>query len=220
MLLSAPRAILFDWDNTLVDTWPIIHAALNMTLRYMNHPEWPIERVRKEVKKSMRDAFPTMFGTRWEEAADHYQQSYRSMHLQYLKPIPGAQALLTKLAEATPLGVVSNKKGDSLRKEITHLGWDHFFGPKIGAGDAKRDKPHPDPALMALEQMQLPPSPAIWFVGDTSVDLDCANAAGLTAIWYGDHDPEIHAKNTDRYHVHVKDFDQLLALLTSPREAA
>jgi phosphoglycolate phosphatase len=27
--LSIPRAILFDWDNTLVDTWPLIHTAMN-----------------------------------------------------------------------------------------------------------------------------------------------------------------------------------------------
>jgi phosphoglycolate phosphatase len=26
-----PRAILFDWDNTLVDTWPTILDALNTT---------------------------------------------------------------------------------------------------------------------------------------------------------------------------------------------
>ena len=26
--LRSPRAILFDWDNTLVDTWATIHEAL------------------------------------------------------------------------------------------------------------------------------------------------------------------------------------------------
>ena len=26
-----PRAILFDWDNTLVDSWPTILDALNTT---------------------------------------------------------------------------------------------------------------------------------------------------------------------------------------------
>ena len=27
--LPRPRAILFDWDNTLVDSWVTIHEALN-----------------------------------------------------------------------------------------------------------------------------------------------------------------------------------------------
>ena len=29
--LPRPRAILFDWDNTLVDSWVTIHEALNIT---------------------------------------------------------------------------------------------------------------------------------------------------------------------------------------------
>ena len=74
--LPRPRAILFDWDNTLVDTWPLIHAALNQTLRHMQHPEWSLEKVRANVKKSMRESFPEMFGDRWEVAAKHYQDSY------------------------------------------------------------------------------------------------------------------------------------------------
>ena len=27
-----PRVVLFDWDGTLVDNWPVIHGALNDTL--------------------------------------------------------------------------------------------------------------------------------------------------------------------------------------------
>ena len=34
-LLRLPQAALFDWDNTLVDTWPVIHEAMNTTLSAM-----------------------------------------------------------------------------------------------------------------------------------------------------------------------------------------
>ncbi|MFT5702654.1 MAG: phosphoglycolate phosphatase [Rickettsiales bacterium] len=27
-----PKAIIFDWDNTLVDSWSVIHFALNKTM--------------------------------------------------------------------------------------------------------------------------------------------------------------------------------------------
>ena len=33
--LKKPKAIVFDWDNTLVDTWPIIHMAINQTMQTM-----------------------------------------------------------------------------------------------------------------------------------------------------------------------------------------
>jgi phosphoglycolate phosphatase len=29
--MQRPRAILFDWDNTLVDSWAVIHEALVVT---------------------------------------------------------------------------------------------------------------------------------------------------------------------------------------------
>ena len=33
---SAPRAILFDWDNTLADNWTAITTAMNATLAAMD----------------------------------------------------------------------------------------------------------------------------------------------------------------------------------------
>ena len=37
--LTPPKAVLFDWDNTLVDTWPCIGRATNITLETMGHPD-------------------------------------------------------------------------------------------------------------------------------------------------------------------------------------
>ena len=51
-----------------------------------------------------------------------------------------------------PQGVVSNKAGAFLRREVTYLGWNRFFGPVVGAGDAVADKPAPAPLLLALQQ--------------------------------------------------------------------
>ncbi|MCI5050547.1 MAG: HAD hydrolase-like protein, partial [Rickettsiales bacterium] len=59
--LTRPRAILFDWDNTLVNTWPTIHEALNVLMREKGREEWTLDQTKANVKKSMRDAFPAMF---------------------------------------------------------------------------------------------------------------------------------------------------------------
>src|SRR5216684_1044345 len=68
--LRRPRAILFDWDNTLVDSWATIHEALNFLMRAMGKPEWSLAQTRERVRLSLRDAFPLHFGERWEEARD------------------------------------------------------------------------------------------------------------------------------------------------------
>ncbi len=213
MILPKPTAILFDWDNTLVDTWPMIHTALNMTLRYMEHPEWSFDKVKSGVTKSMRDAFPAMFAERWEEAADHYQQSYRSIHLDHLRALPGAAELVKQAAKVAKLGIVSNKRGISLRKELAHLGWEQYFGTAVGADDAVRDKPAPDPALMALAALETESTRSVWFIGDTVVDLECANAIGATPILYGDHRVEGDRYEGAPFAAHVRDHAALAELI-------
>ncbi|HLJ20402.1 MAG TPA: HAD hydrolase-like protein, partial [Stellaceae bacterium] len=63
--MERPRAILFDWDNTLVDSWPVIHEALVVTFEGMGHVPWTLEETKQRVRHSLRDAFPRLFGDRW-----------------------------------------------------------------------------------------------------------------------------------------------------------
>lgn len=216
MSLPKPRAILFDWDNTLVDTWPLIHEALNMTLRFMGHPEWSAERVRDEVKQSMRDKFPPMFGERWKEAADHYQQSYRAIHLNDLQPLEGAKTMIESIARPPMfLGIVSNKMGKTLREELVHLGWDKYFDVAVGASDAARDKPHPEPVLFALKDSGITPGPDVWFIGDTDVDLKVAQATGCTAILYGDFKTDGKTHDGIPFAAHARDQAELKQLIAA-----
>ncbi len=60
--LPKPKAVIFDWDNTLVDTWPLIQAAIDATMRATGREEWGLEKVRNNVHKSMRESFPKIFG--------------------------------------------------------------------------------------------------------------------------------------------------------------
>lgn len=209
------RAILFDWDNTLVDTWPLIHHALNVTLREMGHAEWSLEQVRRDVKKSMRDSFPEMFGDRWAEAGRIYQNAYRAIHTTSIRPLPGAQAMLEAIAPDVFAAVVSNKQAESLRKEVPALGWQSHFDALVGATDAARDKPHADPALLALRDSGLTGGPEVWFVGDTDADLGCAQAIGATAILYGEPTGVIHnTLNGYPFHFQVKNHQELARLIT------
>lgn len=181
--LSRPRAVLFDWDNTLVDNWAVIHTALNAALVAMGHERWTLEETRKRVRASARDSFPVLFGDRWEDAQTIFYDSFRKAHLEQLREMPGAGAMLDQLAAAgIYLGVVSNKNGAFLREEADHLGWTSRFGRIVGATDAARDKPAVEPVEMALEGSGVGPGSEVWFVGDTDIDLVCAVNAGCVPI--------------------------------------
>jgi phosphoglycolate phosphatase len=183
----APRAVVFDWDNTLVDSFPAIHGALVATLTAMGHEPWTYEETRARARRSLRDSFPDLFGARWEEARDRFYDYFAAHHMHELKPIAGAEALLEALAGAgCPMGVVSNKMGPYLRTEIEALGWSRFFARAVGAQDAASDKPHPECVGLVLNAVDLAPSPEIWLVGDTAIDMECALAAGVTGVLVGE----------------------------------
>lgn len=213
-MLNPPKVILFDWDNTLVDTWPTIHDAINHTMQVMGHPEWSFDKVKSTIKQSMRDAFPVLFGDEWEKAADAYQSRFRAIHLERLHPLGGAEAML-KYLRTLPLfvAVVSNKKGVNLRKEVEHLGWNVYFDAVVGAQDAEFDKPDPAPARMALAHAPDHLAEDVWFVGDTGVDLECAKNIGATGILYSPEKVQGHEFEGSVFHARVSSHQEFETLL-------
>jgi phosphoglycolate phosphatase len=188
--LRPPRAILFDWDNTLVDTWATIHESLNHLMRAMSRPEWSLADTREKVRLSLREAFPLHFGERWEEARDIYLEHFRTIHLERLTPLPGRESILRRMAgQGIYLGVVSNKTGDLLRREVARLGWSDLFGSIVGAGDAPTDKPTCEPVHLALAPSGVPAGEDVWFVGDTAIDMECAGNSGCVPVFLGDTEP-------------------------------
>jgi phosphoglycolate phosphatase len=184
--LRRPRAILFDWDNTLVDSWATIHEALNYLMRAMDRPEWTLADTKERVRLSLREAFPQHFGERWELARDIYLERFRAIHLDRLTALPGRETMLRALAaEGIFLGIVSNKTGALLRREVERLGWSGFFGSIVGAGDASADKPACEPVHLALQPSGVMAGEEVWFVGDTAVDMECARNSGCIAVLLG-----------------------------------
>jgi phosphoglycolate phosphatase len=203
--LIRPTVLLYDWDNTLVDGWAGIAAALNAVFSAFAMPHWTAEDTRARVRVSLRESFPAMFGDRWTEARDIFYAALTEQHLVHVRPMPGAAEALAA-GRAWPQGVVSNKTGVFLRAEVAHLGWGENFGAVIGAGDAAADKPDPAPIHLALGRLGASADRSVWYLGDTALDMQAARAAGVTAVLIGDaaHDggvdhaaPDLHFTSAD-----------------------
>ena len=215
-----PTAVLFDWDNTLADTWPIIHEALHATFTAMGHKPWTIEETKQNTHFSLRDAFPKMFGARWEEAREVYFGTFLRVHLEKLAIMPQAVEMLEYLRNTGVfMGVVSNKTGKYLREEVTYLGWDKYFDTVIGATDAPTDKPTAAPLLLALKDSGIEPDARVWMVGDAITDIECAFNAGCTPVFYGPYPVPLGYSQTHPHREpslktlrHVVDHNELLQL--------
>ena len=221
----APEAIIFDWDNTLANGWAAIHAGLNAAFRGFGKPEWTMEDVLANTRRSLAESFPDIFGPEWHRARDLFYAAVREKHLDVLRPMPGTAPMLRVAVTVAPLAIVSNKQGPMLRDEVAHMRWDGFFRAAIGAGDAGGDKPDPAPMRLALRACAVPAGPAAWYVGDTALDMQAARAAGVTAVLLGDaaHDggidacaPDLHFADATALAAHLSTLDKAGRLANGP----
>jgi phosphoglycolate phosphatase len=181
--LPKPEAILFDWDSTLVDNWDSLAGTMSLVLVETGRPPVSRETMISLSKKPHDEIFSLLFEHDAKAGRARFYDLYPREHLSGLATLPGSHDLLRTLTElAIPLAIVSNKKGMIVRREVEHLGWNDYFFTVVGAGDAARDKPDPDPVLLALSKRLISPTLSVWMVGDTSADIEAAGRAGLTAI--------------------------------------
>ncbi len=180
---SNPRAILFDWDNTLVDNWAVIAEAMNAVFGAFGMPRWSLAETKARTRASLRDSFPRMFGDRAKEAGRIFSDYFAARHLAELREMPGAGDLLRRLAASgLYLGIVSNKRGRFLRLEAEHLGWTGHFTRLVGAADAVEDKPAVAPVDLALAGSGIGRGLDVWFVGDADIDINCAGFASADSV--------------------------------------
>ena len=178
-----PSAIIYDWDNTIVDTWPVIIRAMNATLMAMGHSSWNDEEAKKRIRKSLRTSFPALFGPSWAKARGIFYEHIRENHLSQLKILHGAEKLINGVSVmGIPQFVLSNKVDSILQSEVQYLGWQRFFSRVVGAEVAPNDKPHTDAVRYTLSGTGIGVSSDVWFVGDTAIDMECAFNSGLFGV--------------------------------------
>ena len=214
--LARPRAILFDWDNTLADGWAAVATGLNAAFDAFGLPNWTVADTKARARRSMRESFPPIFGDQWQKAVEIFQVAYAEAQLANVQKMPGVDALL-EAAQPYPCAVVSNKDGHFVRREASVLGLTKYFTTIIGAGDAERDKPDPAPFELALSASGLRPGPDIWYVGDTGLDMQAAHECGFIAVLLGDaaHDGGVKALQNGNFapHAHFIDANIMAAWL-------
>lgn len=179
------KGVFFDWDGTLVDSLPLLFAAHNHVREKLGVPLWTREEYTKAIVYSTRELYPKLYGERSQEAQDLLYGYVMENHIKEMKILEGAPDVVDYLAKHNiPMGIVSNKRHDVLRREIEHLGWQKHFGVYNGAGVAKEDKPSGEPLLHALREHDSGLGiDDIIYIGDTESDLSCAKEAGCPCIF-------------------------------------
>ncbi|WP_322796718.1 HAD family hydrolase [Tepidiforma sp.] len=201
------RAILFDWDGTLVhattDRIPAACAAVDEYARRHITPEaapgdterafhavfperpGPADPVAPTIAAILGQAF-TWLG--WPSGANDVESAARrffDVASRGLDLLPDARALLASLHfRGYRLGVVSNSifPGAYWQAAAASLGIAGYLQAFVTSADVGLAKPHPAPFRRALAELTVDPHDAL-FVGDTpATDIAGARAAGLRAV--------------------------------------
>lgn len=185
-LLNKYKAIIFDWDGTLVDTCGLILKAHNHVRETFGVPLWTMEDFLGTASKSAREYYPEVYGERSDEAQTVLYDYVEEHHINMMKPMESAKALIDFIKNETnmQIGVVSNKRHKTLLKEAHHLGWFEDFECFVGAGIAAKDKPSADPLLMGMADISDALTPDnVLYIGDTETDLLTAKNTGCDIVF-------------------------------------
>ncbi len=182
-LLKRPdplRAVLFDWDGTLVDSAEksyrcYVQAFAEHGITYDHalfertySPDW--YRTYQDV------GLPP---EAWAEVDARWLACYENEPSRLL---PQARQSLERLAgRGIVLGLVSSGDPSRVRRELSAFELSGFFSAVVCGGETERRKPDPEPLLAALALLRVAAAEAA-YLGDSPEDVQMAHAAGSFAV--------------------------------------
>lgn len=179
------QAVLFDLDGTLTNTLEDIAFAMNRALRLHGLPEYPVDAYRYLVGNGAKVLAQRAVGERKELAEDvqrTYQAYYQEHSLDRTQPYEGIPELLAELQRrGVKLCVFSNKPHEDTCRVVEHFFPQVDFAVVRGQMDGVPVKPDPAGALAAAEAVGVAPEDFL-YLGDTDVDMRCAQNAGMHPI--------------------------------------
>ena len=188
--LSKPQSILFDWDNTLLDSLELIHVSMRDTFSKFKLSPLSKKDLLKHASGSSKIFIEKYFpGESHNEVRKVFLDLYDQFSKEKLALLPKAREALEEVKKKDiKMAIVSNKAAVLLSMELAKLGLDKYFSSIVGSGDLAEDKPSPLPVLKALKDIGIRPSHKVWFVGDSATDMAAAHNSQCLPVFFGDDD--------------------------------
>jgi len=183
-LLPGVKAVLFDLDGTLIDSYPAITASVNHVRSLHRLRPLSVAEVIPHVGRGPTHLLEGTVGR--GDPADN-AAAYRAHHPTVMNTsltqlLPGAAQTLAGLkAHGLKVGICSNKPVAFTRELVRFLGIADSLDLVLGPEDVGRHKPAPDMLLQAMDRLGVSPDQTL-YVGDMVVDIQTARSARVR-VW-------------------------------------
>ena len=184
--MNKNKIILFDLDGTLIDSTDAIvstfyHSFKELNFDFKGNDEdiksligYPLDIMYKELGVDESKVW---------DFVDSYKNRYRVISIAQTTLLENAYEAVELAAKIGRVSVVTTKTRTYTMPLLEHFNIAQFFEIVTGRENVQNPKPHPEPILITLEQMNYDKNKhTVWMIGDTKLDLIAANDANINAI--------------------------------------
>ena len=202
--LRAPRAIIFDTDNTLyaydgphaMATAATEAKAVRLLGADPDSVREAFARARAEVKRQLGATASShsrllyfqrgieMLGRKTQLLLTlDLEQTYWRTFLSHCELFPGVRDLLLNLRNRDiATAIITDLTSQIQFRKIVYFGLDDCFDYVVTSEEAGADKPHEAPFRLAIEKLGMEPKD-IWMIGDSvRCDVEGARGFGMTTL--------------------------------------
>jgi HAD superfamily hydrolase (TIGR01509 family) len=187
MLTQKPlRAVLFDWDGTLLNSFQADANAYLQMFRALGIP-WSSTQLAKHYSPDWHNVYRVAHlpPECWAEADRLWRGFYRSERPQLQT---GARRVVQQLASRFRLALVSSGSRLRVRSQMRAFALEEFFVVSVFGDQVPHRKPHPLQLQLAIRRLGFEPGSCI-YVGDAPEDVKMARHAGVAVVGVLGHSP-------------------------------
>lgn len=178
------RAVRFDLDGVLIDSYEAWFVVVNAAAAFLGRPEVSRDRFGsvwgQGISADLRSLYP---GCTREEVESTYVRAM-TQQASTIRVNPEAHTCLADLGRrGIRRALVTNTQLGLARAILAASGLAAVFDDVEGARPGVREKPEPDLLLAALAALGVPATEAL-MVGDSRYDEEAAAAAGVPFLHY------------------------------------
>ena len=197
------KAVLFDFDGTLIDTNELIFESYRIAFRAVLDREIDMEEILTLYGKPLFSSL-MKYGEAGKRLYEVYREFNENNHDTIAKPFDGVFDGVKLLRDSGFLiGIVTSKRLHMVNRGIEKiLNLDGMFDVIVTPDDTEKTKPDPEPVLYACNKLNILPNEAV-YVGDSVFDMQAGAAAGtkLCAVKYSVDKPEKLLQYKPEYYV-------------------
>ncbi|MEX2955097.1 HAD family hydrolase [Staphylococcus pasteuri] len=175
------RAVVFDFDGTIIDTEKHLFDIINKHLTKHNESPITLEFYRRSIggaATELHNYLEALIGPE-KKAAIYKEHNDTSGHLPIIETI---QQLMEYLKQRhIPMAIATSSHREDILPTFHKLGLDKYIEVIVGREDVENVKPNPEPYLTAVQQLNYNPTNCL-AIEDSVNGATVANSAGLDVI--------------------------------------